>query len=339
MTAAAGEANDRDVFGAPVPAPAVTPDVLHFAMVSKRGLALAAALRLVVRPVLLTYARWPRLPWPYGVVDYAGTLLPPLEGTRIETVRLEHCGAEWIEADDVVGDRAVLYLHGGAFVCCGLRTHRRMVSRLSSDARTPVLSVDYRMLPRNPISTAVADGLAGYRRLLDEGFSPERIVIAGDSAGGCLSFLVALAAVEQGLPRPSGVVAMSPLTDLDPDAKLAHHNAARDPLFPPAALRALKDLIQRVDQRVVLAGGVGPSVSPVDGELSLLPPTLIQVGSTEVLRADAELMARRLGSAGVECELQVWRGQVHVFQAAADLLPESRHALREVARFIRRVVG
>ena len=69
--------------------------------------------------------------------------------------------------------------------------------------------------------------------------------------------------------------------------------------------------------------------------LADMPPTLIHVGSREVLMADAELMANRLTSAGVPCELQVWDRQVHVFQASASWVPEARAAIEEIGTFVR----
>nr|WP_296774070.1 alpha/beta hydrolase [Rhodococcus sp. (in: high G+C Gram-positive bacteria)] len=296
--------------------------------------ALSAYLQLTVRPFLSVWAKAPNLPWPMGVVDYAGLLVPPLKGTTRSTVMLAECGAEWIRADGVGNDRVVLYLHGGAFVCCGLNTHRRLTSRVSKSVDGPVLSVDYRMMPRNPISHAVEDGVDGYRFLLDSGYRPDQIVIAGDSAGGYLAFMVALMLRDLGLPTPACVVTMSPLTDMDPSGKLAHENASRCAVFPADAVPALTVLADRVDARIVVEGTRGPRVSPVDADLTGLPPVLIQAGSTEMVLADAELMADRLDAAGVDCELQVWDDQVHVFQAA-DFLPEAHRALRKIGAFVR----
>lgn len=296
--------------------------------------ALAVYLQLTVRPFLTVWSKAPGLPWPMGLVDYAGMLVPPLKGTEYRSVMLAECEAEWIRAEGVGNDRVVLYLHGGAFVCCGLNTHRRLTSRVSQSVDAPVLSVDYRMMPRNPIAHAVEDGVDGYRYLLDSGYRPDQIFIAGDSAGGYLAFMVALMLRDLDLPTPAGIVTMSPLTDMDPMGKLEHDNASRCAVFPAGAVPALTVLADRVDARIVVEGTRGPRVSPVDADLTGLPPVLIQAGSTEIVLADAELMADRLVAAGVDCELQVWQDQVHVFQAA-DFLPEAQHALRTIGQFVR----
>ncbi|MGA9870404.1 MAG: alpha/beta hydrolase, partial [Rhodococcus sp. (in: high G+C Gram-positive bacteria)] len=276
----------------------------------------------------------PNLPWPMGVVDYAGYLVPPLKGTQYNKIMLADCSAEWIRAEGVGNERVVLYLHGGAFVCCGLNSHRRLTSRVSQAVDAPVLSVDYRMMPRNPISHAVEDGVEGYRFLLDSGYRPDQIFIAGDSAGGYLAFMVALMLRDLDIPTPAGIFTMSPLTDMDPTGKLEHANASKCAVFPARAVPALTVLADRVEARIVVEGERGPRVSPVDADLAGLPPVLIQAGSTEMVLADAELMAERLDEAGVDCELQVWEDQVHVFQAA-DFVPEAGRALYEIGAFVR----
>ncbi|AYJ48760.1 alpha/beta hydrolase [Rhodococcus sp. P1Y] len=296
--------------------------------------ALATYLQLTVRPFLTVWSKAPDLPWPMGLVDYAGMLVPPLKGTKVSTVMLADCKAEWIRAEGVSNDRVVLYLHGGAFVCCGLNTHRRLTSRVSQSVDGPVLSVDYRMMPRNPIAHAVEDGVDGYRFLLDSGYRPDQIFIAGDSAGGYLAFMVSLMLRDLGLPTPAGIFTMSPLTDMDPTNKIEHDNASRCAVFPSGAVPALTVLADRVDAKIVVDGVRGPRVSPVDADLTGLPPVLIQAGSSEMVLADAELMADRLDAAGVDCELEVWEGQVHVFQAA-DFLPEAHRALRKIGRFVK----
>ncbi|WP_072688251.1 alpha/beta hydrolase [Rhodococcus marinonascens] len=302
---------------------------------SPQSVALAHTLRRTVRPFLDSWARYPGLPWPTGIVDVFGHSLGPVRGTQRRPIRLPHCRAEWIRPPGDLADRAILYLHGGAFLCGGVNSHRQMVSRIAAASQAATLNVAYRMIPQNPIRAAVEDGVDGYRWLLSQGYAADRIVIAGDSAGGFLTFMVTLEVLRQGLPCPAADVALSPLTDLDPAHKLAHPNADLCAVFPKRAVGALSTLIERTDTK----GGHEPSSSPVDGILAPMPPALIQTGSQEMVYADAELLSERLSQAGVPCELQVWERQVHVFQAAAGLLPEGTRAIREIGRFIRSVTG
>jgi acetyl esterase/lipase len=88
-----------------------------------------------------------------------------------------------------------------------------------------------------------------------------------------------------------------------------------------------------------LPGEDGRVVSPVDADLSSLPPVTIHASSDELLLPDAELMAQRLEAHGVRCVLHLWDKQIHDFPLAADILPEGRRALRYVGDFIKQVTA
>lgn len=292
-------------------------------------------LRVTAHPALRLAARLatPATMRLANLSDLAGILLPPPRGTRRFKIKLNGYKAEWVTGHNAAGPDpnapAVLYFHGGGFVGCGLRTHRRLVARISAASEASVLNVAYRQLPKAPVTTSVADGLNAYRYLLETGHDPARIVLAGDSAGGLISFGIGIAAVEQGLPLPAGIVGLSPWLDLDYAPKARHENVARDPYMSPECLAGI------VDKAIAKNGVLDPALSPVNAELAGLPPALLQVGSVEILRYDAELMADRLTEAGVPCRLQIWDRAPHVFQAGADVLPEARKAIGEVGEFVR----
>ncbi|WP_345345964.1 alpha/beta hydrolase [Rhodococcus olei] len=295
-----------------------------------QALVLAHTLRVAVKPVLDVWGRYPSPLWPAGLLDLSARYLQPVRGVRKHRVQLDDCSAEWWERrpGSDAGGTAILYLHGGGFMTCGLNTHRVLALRIAAASGASVLTVGYRMLPRHPIADSIADCVSGYRWLLDRGYPPERIVVAGDSAGGFLTFATAMALTGLGLPQPAALVAMSPLTDLDPTNKLSRREGSGCPLIPRSVLITLADIAVRADRS-------SQTVSPVDGALAGLPPVLIQVGSTEMLYADAELMAQRLGAAGVPVTLEVWDRQVHVFQAAADIVPEAARAVARIGAFVR----
>ncbi|MFC5180829.1 alpha/beta hydrolase [Actinomadura harenae] len=290
----------------------------------------ARGLRMTVGPLL---SRWPLTRHglrPAVAIDLAAPLaLPTPRWADVEPVEADGLRAEWVRGPHAASDRAVLYFHGGGFFSCGLRTHRRMIARIAAASGAPVLSVAYRQLPEAPLAVSVEDAVTAYAWLLGQGYPADRIVVAGDSAGGFLTFAATLRAMADGLPRPAALVALAPLTDLDDTAKLEHANARLDAYLPARRVRRLASLLTED------AGPLDPAMSPVNGELGGLPPTLIQVSSSEMLFPDSELMAGRLTAAGVPCRLQVWENQVHVFQVFADLVPEGLAALHEVGAFVR----
>jgi acetyl esterase/lipase len=303
--------------------------------VSVRARLVFAAARLMVRP-LLTY--WPLTSWairPLCLLEAAAGLLPAPCGVQVERVSFGGFVGEWVrpaptEAPGEPG--VVLYFHGGAFVTCGVATHRYEVAMIAQACGLPVLSVAYRQLPTVRLSGSVEDCLSVYRSLLAEGFDPARIVLAGDSAGGYLAFATALAALAEDLPAPAGIVALSPWLDFDSTTKLAHPNAARDAYAPVVRLAELARLLG-----AEFVEGV-PDPSPVNQDLTGLPPVLLVASESEVLRCDAELMADRLADADVPVTLQVWAGQIHAFPVLGNLLPESRAAIHGIATFIRALV-
>jgi acetyl esterase/lipase len=303
--------------------------------VSVRARLVFAAARLMVRP-LLTY--WPLTSWairPLCLLETAADLLPAPCGVKVEPVNFGGFVGEWVRpapSDETDEPGVVLYFHGGAFVTCGVATHRYEVAMIAQACGLPVLSVAYRQLPTVRLSGSVEDCLSVYRGLLAEGFDPARIVLAGDSAGGYLAFATALAARAEELPGPAGIVALSPWLDFDSTAKLSHPNATRDAYAPVVRLAELARLLG-----AELTEGL-PDPSPVNQNLAGLPPVLLVASESEMLRCDAELMAARLAAADVPVTLQVWAGQIHAFPVLGNLLPESKAAIRGIATFIRGLV-
>jgi acetyl esterase/lipase len=307
----------------------------YFGGGSPRSMLLARALRNTVKPFISVWSRTSLMPWPYFLVDYAGLLLKPVAGTTYERLELANCKAEVLSTPSTE-DRVIVYLHGGAFVVGGRYLHRSLMSRVSAHTRSRVVAVDYRQLPKHPVSASIADGLDAYRHVLDSGVPASNVVIMGDSAGGYLTFQVALAAEAEGLPMPAGLVAMSPLIDFDGTAKVEADSAETCAIFPANCFDGLAAVVLRASRRSGEAHALPDA--PTGAALHGLPPSLIQASTAEMVHPDAESMAAALYAAGVRCELQVWDHQVHVFQAAAGFLPEADQALDEIAGFVDDVI-
>jgi acetyl esterase/lipase len=305
---------------------------------SAQSVAVSLASRLIVKNAVRAWAMQPNLHWPLEYVDTMAGLLPRFRSSaEIESVRLENCSAEWVHARGAASARAVLYLHGGAFLTCGLNTHRSVVCRLSRAADAGVLTVGYRKLPSHQIADAIEDGLSGLRWLQQHGYDEDQIVVAGDSAGGYLAFMTTLAAIRTHLATPAGIATISPFTDPDPARKLKHRNARKCSMFTRGALSMFARYLGEVHLPVGRETSAARVVSPVDADLSSLPPVTIHASSDELLLPDAELMAKRLEATGIRCDLHLWDGQVHDFPLAADILPEGRRAIRYIGDFVKDV--
>lgn len=248
------------------------------------------------------------------------------EVTRVVTPAGQVRG-EWVCAGTVRGDAVVLYLHGSGYAACSARSHRGLVSRLSAAAGLPAFSVDYRLAPRHRFPAAADDVRRAYDWLRDQ-YPADRIVVAGDSAGGHLAVDLCLALLRGGKEQPAALALFSPLADVTLDLARERERMIRDPLASAdSASRLVNHYIRDADP-------TDPRLRHVFAEGEILPPTLIQAGGAEMLAADAHHLHDRLVASGTDSTLEVWPGQMHVFQAMPRVIPEAEPALRRAARFL-----
>ena len=302
--------------------------------------------RLTVRPVLSVGSHVPNLPWPWGLIDLAARVLIPPSATVRETVNLRNASAQLVRAPGVLPAdgtrRVVVYLHGGAFLTCGANSHGRLVEALSKFADSPVLVVNYRLLPKHSIGMALDDCYDGYQWLRIRGYQPDQIVLAGDSAGGYLALALAQRLQAEGQGEgdvPAALVAISPLLQLAKEYKQAHPNIETDAMFSAKAFDALAELVASAADKHKVDGQPEEIYEPLEHIKPGLPRTLIHVSGSEVLLHDARLAASRLAAVGVPAEVRVWPGQVHDFQLAAPMVPEAIRSLRQIGDYIREATG
>lgn len=256
------------------------------------------------------------------------TMRATVDHTPVRTThRARRVVGEWIADQPTPGTPIVYYVHGSAYVACSTATHRLLVSRLVRRTGRPAFSVEYPLAPRHRFPKAHDAVVGGFLWLLDQGFRAEDIVVAGDSAGGHMALALCGELRRRGLPMPAGLVLLSPLVDATFDTAASAARRVRDTTCTPRGAKRLIGHYLRgadlTDPRLDVVQEAGPD----------LPPMLIQAGGSEMMSADAELFAAAQVALGGACELQVWPGQVHVFQLLG-FLPESGAALDEIAGFI-----
>jgi acetyl esterase/lipase len=302
--------------------------------------------RVTIRPVLSAGSHVPNFPWPWALIDLAARVVLPVSATVRETVKLPNASAQLVRAPGVLPAdgtrRVVVYLHGGAFLTCGANSHGRLVEALSKFADSPVLVVNYRLLPKHSIGMALDDCLDGYQWLRLRGYQPDQIVLAGDSAGGYLALALAQRLQEEGQGEedvPAALVMISPLLQLAKEYKQAHPNIDTDAMFSARAFDALAELVARAAEKHKVGGRPEEIYEPLEHITPALPRTLIHVSGSEVLLHDARLAASRLAAAGVPAEVRVWPGQIHDFQLAAPMVPEAVRSLRQIGDYIREATG
>ncbi|HSW14624.1 MAG TPA: alpha/beta hydrolase [Solimonas sp.] len=248
---------------------------------------------------------------------------------RYERGSLGGLPCETISADNGDGRNVVLYLHGGGYFMGSARTHRAITGRLARLTGATVHVPEYRLSPEHPYPAQLQDALAAYRALLDHGVAPQRLAVAGDSAGGHLTLSLLLVLRELGLPQPAAAVLLSPWADVGINGASAEAIGARDPMLTPKWVRLTS---------AEFRGGVAvddPRVHLLAADLKGLPPLRIEVGSEEILLSDSERLVEMADAAGVEVSFRHWQGLWHVFQVHAGLLPEADESLAGIAVFLR----
>jgi monoterpene epsilon-lactone hydrolase len=250
---------------------------------------------------------------------------------KLEQTELAGVDVYWVSTDRTTdAERVLLYFHGGAYVLGNPEVHATVAIQVAHESGIRVLSVDYRKAPEHPFPAAVDDGVAVYRALLERGYAPGRIGVFGDSAGGGLALAVPLALRDAGDPLPGAIAPLSPWVDLLAESDTLTTLADFDPDVDPA-----DSLLGYIRAYAAGQDPGQPLISPVNADLTGLPPLLIQVGAREVLLSEALRLARNARNSGVEVDLDVWDGMWHVFQALPTA-PEAQRANREIGAFFRR---
>lgn len=254
-------------------------------------------------------------------------LSPKVPGIEYETLEVSGVPATWLIPDDAISDQVLLYLHGGGYVIGSKESYRKIVSRIAVAARCRSLIIDYRLAPENKFPAAVEDAVTSYRWLLSQGYDPEKIVVAGDSAGGGLTAATLISLRDSGDPLPTAAMLVSPWADLGVTGESAKTAGWKDPLLSIRGLKRWASMyLGTTDSR-------DPLASPIYADFHGLPPFYIQAGTCEILLDDARRLAERAKEDGMSVELDIWEGMFHGWHAFSPLVPESNTAIEKLGRF------
>jgi len=247
----------------------------------------------------------------------------------IKPERINNISAEWVSGPEANQDKIILYFHGGCFVQGSPATHRDLAARLSITSGARILLINYRLAPENPFPAGLEDCVTAYKWLLAEGFNPEDIVIAGDSAGGGLTIATLVTLRDEGIVLPAAAVCLSPWVDLENSGESHSTRAAQDPMLNSRFLEFTAKLYvgdRRPDN---------PSISPIHADLKGLPPLLIHVGGQEILLSDARRLEAQAKNDGISVTLEQWDDMWHVWHIFAGMMPEGQQGIERIGLFIR----
>ena len=231
----------------------------------------------------------------------------------------------WVMPKDERRSGVVLYLHGGGYTCGSLDYAKGFAATLASECGVRVFCAAYRLAPENPYPAAVEDALTAFDYLLKKGYAPHQILLCGESAGGGLIYALSLKLKQLGRELPCGLIGISPWVDLTGSGASYETNRDND----PSLTQELLDFYAKCYTQ----DPTDPLCSPVRGDLTGLPPSLLFAGGDEILLDDARTLHDRLKAAGCRSKLFIAPGRWHAYVLYC-LQENMEQDMEEINRFL-----
>lgn len=237
--------------------------------------------------------------------------------------------AEWLTPAGVEPDKLILYIHGGGYVSGSCNDHRGVVAKFVKLTGFTALHFEYRLAPEFPFPAALDDSVSVYQWLLSTGFHPEKILIAGESAGGGLTLATLLALKQREIPMPVAAVAISPWTDLT-CSSASYKTKNRLSVAPMNSWTVFSAYYAKGSDPA------NPLISPLFGDLRGLPPILINAGADDELFEDGEKFYIKAREANVDITFRPGPGMLHCYPLMAPMFREATEAMEEIVSFIQK---
>ena len=264
--------------------------------------------------------------------DKLGELMTALHRSEIMTKNhdFQHFQGAWIMPQDQRRGGVVLYLHGGGYTCGSLEYAKGFSSVLAAECGVRVFCAAYRLAPEHRYPAAVEDALEAYQYLLKKGYAGHQILLCGESAGGGLIYALCLKLKELGLPLPCGLIGISPWTDLTSSGKSYEENREVDPSMSPELLQFYA--------KCYTDDPADPLCSPLFGDLTGFPPSLLFVGGDEVMLDDTRMLHQKLVKSGCRSKLIVApeRWHAYVLYCLSENMPQD---FETINRFMDKVLS
>lgn len=261
------------------------------------------------------------------IVSYSANVFPPLDkNVRVNYVEITpECKSYWIQPVNAYQQSVLLYIHGGAFISNSAKNYNAVAYRFGKAWGMNVLNVDYRLAPEHPMPAALMDVVHAYKWLLKHS---DKIVVAGDSAGGGLALLLMQWIVAQNkvddkntIPIPICAALFSPYTDLTHRNASIKRNNDCDLLL---GSDNIDEMLQQIQNWVCPnLTAENPLCSPYFGSFSNLPPLYFVVSDNEILFDDTIKSAKKAINAGVTVHVDVGHRLCHAYPIFSGIFPEA----------------
>ena len=248
---------------------------------------------------------------------------------RIAEVDANGVSAQWLTTS-AKQQRVILYFHGGGFCIHMPKTYNALVAQLCRKLNANALVPDYRLAPEHPFPAGVNDCYQSYCWLLQQGYKAENIIIAGDSAGGCLTLTTLQKIRDAGKKKPAAAVLLSPGTNCSIEDLMAlePNLESVDPMLNKQSLAAMINLYlpNEINQK-------DPLISPLYADYNGFPPLQCHVGSNELIFNHSASAMKKAVDTGVDARLHIWKDMPHV-HPLFSWLPESKQAIDMMVNFM-----
>jgi len=251
------------------------------------------------------------------------------DGITINPQSIEGIKADWPIPQGSDQAKVIMYVHGGGYVSGSCNDHRPIISKFAKGSGFQNLVFEYRLAPEHPFPAGLNDSIKVYQWLLDSGYKPGNILIAGESAGGGLCLAILLALKEKNMPQPVAAVAISPWTDLSCSGE-SYRTKNKVSVAPLNSWTVFSKYYIGDNQ------ATNPLISPLFGDLAGLPPILLNSGTDDELYDDGEQFYQKAKSAGVDITFRPGPGMVHCYPLLAPMFPEATEAMEEIIGFIKK---
>jgi len=233
----------------------------------------------------------------------------------------------WVTDKNSTRDKVLVYLHGGGLVAGSAKTHLHFAATLAIAIGSPVLLVNYRLLPEHKYPAPLEDLLLVYHALLSERhFTPDQIILGGDSSGSGLLLAALVQLKETDSPLPSRVFSVSGAFDMTLSGESMQSKTNLDPHMAFEELKKWQENYLQFDLK-------SPLLSPFFADLANLPPVLLLVGGQEPWLSDSVNVAQKIREVDGDAQLHVWDAMGHVW-IMDSTLQESKEAVEMIAKFI-----
>ena len=222
---------------------------------------------------------------------------------------------------------AVIFFHGGGWVVGNLNSYDGQCRGLANSSGAVLIAVDYRKAPEFPFPTPLEDCYSALCQIVSDseglGIDPERIAVAGDSAGANLATVVCQLSRDRNGPEIKHQMLFYGCFDIDPDRWPSHQENIEGPILPGVMMRWF------YRHYVGAEKFVGESnAAPIHStDLSGLPPAQIITGELDILRDEGEAYADALNEAGVETYYECVPSLPHAFLVFFEIVPAAREVM------------